>query len=408
MHTMRRSRLRHSLLALLTLMSASTVALGKTTAADAVPRDTVRLSVMPSRLEAGAACTGGSTKVVPAVPWEQRNLQLPRTRQFAQGAGVVTVAVVDTGVSLQAPALAGRVTAVGGAGADCVGHGTFVAGLIAAAPVKGVGFAGVAQQARIVAVRGTDERGTATDATVAKGIRAAVDAGAEVIEVSPALPRNSARLRSAVSYAADRDALIVAAAVPDAPGNATSSAHPPRDYWPAAEQGVLSVIDVDMQGGRPQGAFTPRSADLAAPGDGVIGVGPKGGGHFIGSGASLAAGYVAGTAALVRSAQPALTAAETARWLTTTAYPAAIPRLDPYSALASVPGATHETAGPARDSPPVRLVRDESGVRATRRALVLAGVGGGLVLVVVWAAVIAPRGRARGWRPARDEDSTTG
>lgn len=404
---MRRSRLRHSLLALLTLMSASMVVLGKTTDADAAPRDTVRLPVMPSRLGAGAACTGGSVEVVPAVPWEQRNLQLPRTRQFADGAGAVTVAVVDTGVSLQAPALAGRVTAVGGAGADCVGHGTFVAGLIAAGPVKGVGFAGVAQQARILAVRGTDERGTATDATVAEGIRAAVDAGAKVIEVSPALPGNSARLRSAVSYAADRDALIVAAAVPDASGNATSSADPPRDYWPAAEQGVLSVIDVDMQGRRPQNAYTPLSADLAAPGDGVIGIGPKGGGHFIGSGASLAAGYVAGTAALVRSAQPALTAAETARWLTTTAYPAAIPRLDPYSALASVPGASPGPAGPTRDSAPVHLVADETGARATRRALVLAGVGGGLVLVVVWAAVLVPRGRARGWRPAKDEDSTT-
>ncbi|MFD9393342.1 S8 family serine peptidase [Streptomyces sp. NPDC060000] len=386
-------------------MSASTAVIMTPPAADAASGGTVRLPVLPSRLAAGAACTGGSAEVFSAVPWEQQNLQLAGTWRFGGGAGV-TVAVVDTGVSLKAPALAGRVTAVGGAGEDCVGHGSFVAGLIAAAPARGVRFAGVAQQARILAVRGTDDRGTATGTTVADGIRAAVDAGAEVIEVSPALSQDSAGLRSAVSYAAGHDALIVAAAVPDAADDATSSAPPARDYWPAADSGVLSVIDADAQGERPERAYRPRSADLAAPGDGVLGIAPEGKGHFIGSGASLAAGYVAGTAALVRSAHPALSAAETARWLTTTAYPADVPRLDPFAALTSVPGAPATRAAPHSGSAPVRLATDESGARATRRALLLAGAGGGLVLVVVWAAAVVPRGRARGWRPARDEAPT--
>ncbi|MFF3334491.1 S8 family serine peptidase [Streptomyces sp. NPDC002888] len=390
---------------LLTLASAVTLLLGGSAAADSAPGATVKLPVMPSRLAAGAACTGGSADVVSAVPWEQRSLQLARTWQSAAvtGAGV-TVAVVDTGVSAQAPALAGRVTAVDGADEDCVGHGTFVAGLIAATPARDVRFAGVARQARILAVRGTDERGRATAATVARGIRAAVTAGAEVVAVSPALAQDSAPLRSAVVYAAAHDALIVAAAVPDVPaGPGAASAPLARDYWPAAAPGVLSVVDVDVDGRRPDGAYRPRSADLAAPGDGVLGIGPRGKGHFIGSGASLAVGYVAGAAALVRAAHPALTAEATAQRLTATAYPADTPRLDPYAALTTARAASAAPAASAPAATPVHLARDEDAARATRRALLLAGAGGGLVLLVAWVAVVIPRGRARGWRPARGE-----
>jgi subtilisin family serine protease len=406
MHTMRRHTLRHSsMAALLTLLSTSTLAMGGTAQAGAVAREPLRLPAMPSRLADGAACTGGSGKVVDAVPREQQDLQLARVRQFADGDGV-TVAVVDTGVSLKAPTLKGRVAAVGEADDDCVGHGTFVAGLIAAATAEGSGFSGVAQQAHILAVRGTDARGRATDTTVAAGIRAAVDAGAEVVQVSPALTRNSAKLTSAVAHAAAHDVLIVAAAVPDSPQSPASAA-PPRDYWPAAEQGVLSVIDLGAQGSRPRGALTPRRADLAAPGDGVVGIGPTGRGHFIGSGASLAAGYVAGTAALIRSAHPELTAGETARRLTSTAYPAGVPRLDAYGAVTTVAAPSAAPAEAADDSEPVRLPTDEAGARATQRALVMVGAGAGLLVSMAWAAVIVPRGRARGWRPARDDASTT-
>ncbi|KUO11455.1 S8 family serine peptidase [Streptomyces sp. DSM 15324] len=396
-------RPRHALRALVVLLPVL-AAVACPPAAGAVSGEPVRLPVMPSRLAAGAACTGGSATVAEATPWEQRDLELSRVRGVATGAGV-TVAVVDTGVSAKAPSLAGRVTVVGAAGSDCVGHGTFVAGLIAAAPVRGVAFAGAAPRAHVLAVRGTDERGTATDATVAAGIRAAVDAGARVIAVSPAVSRSSAALRGAVAHAADHDALIVAAAAPDALRDRTSSAssRPPADYWPAADTGVLSVVDVDVRGHRPQGAVVPVHADLAAPGDGVLGIGPRGRGHFIGSGPSLAAAYVAATAALVRSAHPGLSAAGTARRLITSAYPADVPRLDPFGAVTQVPGAESVQAAPGGGSRPVRLEPDGSGARATRRALVVAGTGGGLLLAVAWAAAAGPRGRARRWRPAGND-----
>ncbi|MFJ6016957.1 S8 family serine peptidase [Streptomyces sp. NPDC092952] len=370
-------------------------AAGPSIAADG---EKVRLPVVPTRLDAGDPCTGASGARATAVPWEQRNLQLARTWESGLGAGT-KVAVVDTGVSTRAPALAGRVTAVGGAGTDCVGHGTFVAGLIAAAPARNVRVAGVAQQARIIAVRGTDERGAATAESVAAGIRAAVDAGAKVVQVSPALAADSAGLRAAVRYAASRDALIVAAAAPDPAGSpAGREPVPPRDYWPAAAPGVLSVIDMDARGGRPDSAPAARSADLAAPGDGVVGVGPRGTGHFIGSGASFAAGYVAGAAALVRSAHPELSAAGTARRLARTAYPADVPRLDPYAAVTSVQDAAAAPRAVRDDS--VVLPSGDRGEGAARRAVWIAAAGVSLVLLVAWAALAAPRGRARGWRPA--------
>ncbi|MFF2326499.1 MULTISPECIES: S8 family serine peptidase [unclassified Streptomyces] len=358
----------------------------------------VSLPVMPARLEAGDPCTGGSDARATAVPWEQQNLQLDRTWAFGRGAGV-KVAVVDTGVAARAPALAGRVSAVSDAGEDCVGHGTFVAGLIAAAPLKNVHVAGVAQESRIIAVRGTDARGAATAASVAAGIRAAVGAGAKVIQVSPALASGSAGLSSAVKYAAAHDALIVAAATPDPErSSAGREPEPARDYWPASAPGVLSVIDMDVRGTRPDGAPATSGADLAAPGDGVVGIGPRGSGHFIGSGASFAAAYAAGTAALVRSAHPELSAAATAQRLTRTAYPADVPRLDPYAAVTSVQDPAEHTRAVRDDS--VVLPPGNGSGGATHRALWIVVAGGSLALLVAWAALVAPRGRARGWHPA--------
>ncbi|MFF2730255.1 S8 family serine peptidase [Streptomyces sp. NPDC058008] len=388
--------------AALLLPLAATAVLAGPPAAFADGEPAVRLPVMTARLADGAACAGPSTTTATATPWEHRSLELSRAAPISQGAGV-TVGVVDTGVSTGAPALAGRVDALGPAGDDCVGHGTFVAGLIAAAPVKGIAFQGIAPRARIVAVRGTDERGAPSAAGVAAGIRGAVDAGARVVQVSAAFGTRSPQLDAAVSYAVRHDALVVAAAVPDPPsGTGGASAPAPRDYWPAASPGVLSVLDVDVEGGRPDTALLPVHADLAAPGDAVVGIGPRGKGHFVASGASLAAAYTAGAAALVRSAFPDLPAAGVARRLTSTAYPDDVPRLDAYAAVASVtdgPGTSGARTGAHEGS--VRLPDRTTGERATRTALLVSALGAAVVLVAAWTALAVPRGRARGWHPTR-------
>ncbi|MGW0859954.1 S8 family serine peptidase, partial [Streptomyces sp. NPDC002690] len=226
---------------------------------------------------------------------------------------------------------------------------------------------------------------------------------ARVVEVSAAFDTASSALDHAVAYATEHDALVVAAAVPDPPAGADgASAPPPRDYWPAASRGVLSVLDVDVQGGRPDTALLPLHADLAAPGDGVVGIGPRGSGHFVGSGASLAAAYTAGAAALVRSRFPELSAAEVARRLTSTAYPDDVPRLDAYAAVASVTDgsrAVGAVTGPGEEQ--VRMPDHTRGERATRTALLISALGAAVVLLAGWAAAAVPRGRARGWRPPR-------
>ncbi|WP_406841745.1 S8 family serine peptidase (plasmid) [Streptomyces sp. AHU1] len=365
----------------------------------------VRLPVMYAQVSKGQDCTKSSPRKVTVLPWQQR--PLTSIRSLTQGFGV-TVAVVDTGVSSDASALAGRVTAVGSAARDCVGHGTFMAGIVAAGPTRGTQILGAAPQARILAVRGTDELGVATAASAATGIREATEAGVQIIVVSAALPRSSSELTAAVQDAEAHDILIVAPAVPDTAASPQgSSESQPLKAWPAVQAGVLSVLDVGQNGLRPQNAPQPVGADLAAPGDGVVGIGPHGSGHFIGTGSSFATAYVGGVAALVRSSHPDWSAAQTARCLVATAYPADVPRLDPYAALTlALP--TDSKPAAAQDKSAVHLTFPPSQGPVLHRALLISGLGFSLGLLVIWAAVIVPRGQRRRWSPPEEDGMNAG
>ncbi|MCW2900178.1 MAG: putative secreted in-like serine protease [Streptosporangiaceae bacterium] len=361
----------------------------------------VALPVIPSVLAPGQPCTGASPTQVHAQPWTVRALSLPRAWQLTRGSGV-TVAMVDTGVATDVPALAGRVTAAGDAGHDCVGHGSFAAGLIAGG-VDDAGGGGVAPQARILAVRGTGPRGGTTPGAVATGIRSAVEGGARIVYVGAALTTGKDELTAAVAYATSKDALVVAPAAPDvapAPAGAATPDTTARPYYPAFIPQVVAVEDYGPDGSRPKGAPDVFAADLAAPGDAVVSVGPKGPGRFIGSGSSLAAASAAGAAALVRAYQPLLTAAQVERRLVATAYPAATPILDTYAAVASVSSTV--TGTPPEPAASVRMPGHVSSA-PRNRALIIAAVGGGLLALAVAAAAVAPLGRARHWRPAGDE-----
>lgn len=371
----------------------------------AAAADPITLPVVRTALEPGEPCAAASGQVAAVEPWTVRALGLARARRVSEGAGV-TVAVVGTGVGGGVPALAGRVRHIGPAALDCVGHGSFAAGLIAGAPLPGVGAVGVAPAAGVLAVRGTDERGATTPESLAAAIRTAADEGAGVVYVGSALPTGDTVLTAAVAHATARDALVVAPFAPDAlpdTGGPTPAPAQPW-YWPAAAPAALSVMDYGPGGGRPDRAPTAVGADLAAPGDSVVGPGPQGGGHYLGSGSSLAAAHVAGAAALVRSRHPELTAAEVHDRLIASGYPEAPPRLDPYAALTAV---LTDPAGPVPRPEPAR-VPDPAPAAPRERALVIAAAGGGLVLLVAAAAVVVPRGRARRWRPPSREPGAPG
>src|SRR5262249_6528195 len=135
-------------------------------------------------------CNLPATQVIGAEPWAQKRLAFQRVWPLTRGAGV-TVGVVDTGVDARHPMLTGQVgtglditTQVGDAEPDCAGHGRMVAGIVAAHPVDGLGFVGVAPQARILPIRQANGSGDGDVGTLAASIVAAVDGGARVLNVS--------------------------------------------------------------------------------------------------------------------------------------------------------------------------------------------------------------------------------
>src|SRR5262249_12591304 len=159
---------------------------------------------------AATGCPAGTRapagRPIEAVPWPQRRYEPQRLAGISDGAGV-TVAVIDSGVDAHHPQLRGRVLAghdylpgataggrpgagPGDAGVDGVSHGTAVASIIAAAPIAGVGFAGLAPGVRILPLRVTEtvEGSTGgrpgTAAGLAEAIDAAVRDGARVLNIS--------------------------------------------------------------------------------------------------------------------------------------------------------------------------------------------------------------------------------
>ncbi|GAA2539483.1 hypothetical protein GCM10010423_41600 [Streptomyces levis] len=361
-----------------------------------------RLPGMPATLDADAgqtACTPASGEKAKKQDWSRQRLDLDRLHRHGTGAGV-TVALVDTGVVAGATGLDGRVTAQGAAGVDCVGHGTFLAGLIAGDGGGTPGLAGVAPRARILALRGTDERGRADADLVAEAVRDATRAEAGVIAIAVALPRRDAGLSSAVAEARRAGAVVLAAATPDPPSRGAGDEIPARTYWPAGEPGVLSVADMLPNGARPDGSLRTGGIALAAPGAGVVSGGPRGDGHYLGGGASVATAYAAGAAAVVRAAHPGASPAVVTRRLTATAYPGDVPQLDPYAAVTAVLGDAAGATGGRAGSDPVSLRDTSAADRATGRATLFVLLGSAAVLCVLWAAFAVPRARARGWRAA--------
>ncbi|KFU75672.1 peptidase S8 [Amycolatopsis lurida NRRL 2430] len=249
---------------------------------------------------------------------------------LTKGSGV-TVGVVDTGVDAKTPQLSGGrvqrgldVANPGGKPADddCYGHGTFVAGIIAAGGRSGTGFAGIAPDAKILPIRcatvsqdGSPPRLTAAE--MAKGIRAAVDGGADVINISASTNTPDLGLADAVRYAADRNVVVVASAA-----NSAQQGDPVT--YPASYPSVIAVGAADIDGKKADFSQTGKFLSLVGPGVGVTSVGPRGAGHWLGSGTSYSAPFVAGAAALVRAYHPELTAKQVKRRLELTAdHPAA-------------------------------------------------------------------------------------
>lgn len=380
----------------------------------------VRLAAAAAILAAGLVVPAASSGTASAAPdcaqpgtttgqasWARPALGLDRVGVFTTGWGQ-RVAVLSTGVDAQQPQLRGRVDngasvvagSPGAANTDCAGLGTQVAGVVAASAAGDNGFAGVAPGARIVPVRITDGRGEITPAVLAAGIRAAVAAHADVICVPIAIYTGSDELEATVKAAISGGTAVVAAT-----GDAAGLDSDPTPY-PASYPGVLAVTAMDATGN-----VVPRSGSggyvtLGAPGAGVITL-QTGGGLVPVDGTGVAAGYVAGSVALLRARRGALSPATITRQLTATATPtqtfapdrSLAGMVNPYRALtetltggsaATVPGYQPPAADPG----------DPARAAARDRALLIAGGALLLALLLAIVAVAAPRARRRSWRPA--------
>ncbi len=314
--------------------------------------------------------------------WYLKALKVAEAQRITKGAGVV-VAVLDTGVEAGHPDLKGAVlpginTVREGAkgNADTEGHGTGMAGIIAARGRGGErGLIGIAPAARILPIRPADDPIFAAD-----GLRYAAANGAKVINMSFGVG-SSDRLREAVQVALAADMVLVASA-----GN-TGDTDNNVDY-PGGYPQVLTVGATDRTGKIAKFSQHGPQVDIVAPGTDIYTAG-LGGAYREGFGTSNAAAVVSGAAALIRAEYPDLTAAQVVERLTSTAVDRGDPGRDDYYGYGELDLIAALTApAPAQSAAP--RVTDAAAAAPTARdrdaaggvpPLALAGIG--LVLLVI-------------------------
>jgi subtilisin family serine protease len=178
----------------------------------------------------------------------------------------VTVAVVDTGIDDSHPDLTGQLSAASvslaagyGPKDDDVGHGTFIAGLIAARKDNGIGLVGIAPNAQLLAVKVATEDGFVGD--TAQAIAYAADAGASVVNLSYTNPTLDEVERAVIELAtaSPYNMVVVAAA-----GNSGDKGNPL--LFPAAYPHVVSVGAVDSEGRVANFSQRNSAVDVTAPG----------------------------------------------------------------------------------------------------------------------------------------------
>ncbi|MGW9451303.1 type VII secretion-associated serine protease mycosin [Streptomyces sp. NPDC055632] len=404
------------------LLTAGTLALllAAPAAAAAPPQD-------GPTLDGGGECTFPMKKQIEGTPWPLQRVLLDELWQDTKGKGV-RIAVIDTGVDDVNPQLRTAVDAKAGKDylkpdkknpssgdekrgktdgtVDEVGHGTKVAGIIAARPRKGTGFVGLAPEATIIPIRQNDEKNSGKTDTMAEAIDWAVAKKAHVINISQdttqALSPESTLAR-AVANAISKGVVVVASAGNDGMDGAL------KNTYPAAFPGVLAVASSDRNNERAAFSQSGTFVGVAAPGVDIVSTVP-GGGQCVDNGTSFSAPYVAGVAALLRAKYPKWTPAQVVARIEQTAVRSVNGHdnhvgwgvVDPVRALADLPGTPPSSPTPDPGPPkppapePARLALSETPQeRSERLATYALGIGGVLVAVVAGTATVIRDSRRR-------------
>jgi len=216
----------------------------------------------------------------------------------------VKVAVIDSGVDGNHEDLGGSVLH----GIDYInpgsdgrndpnGHGTHVAGVIAAHVNNARGIAGAAPDVKILPVRVLDANGGGVASNVAKGIIWAADHGARVINLSLG-GGQAPGIQEAIKYANSKDSVVLAAG-----GNDGQSGNDPM--YPAAYPEAIAVAGVDSNLNHMSIGNTGKYIDVAAPGVGIVSTwGSSNTAYASATGSSMATPYAAAAAALIVSENP--------------------------------------------------------------------------------------------------------
>jgi thermitase len=230
-----------------------------------------------------------------------------RTRGSLPNGQPVTVAVIDSGIDASHPELSGKIkasqnfTTDGTSVDDQFGHGTHIAGIIAAKANNTTGIAGVCPDCQLLNARVLDSTNRGQMSWVAQAIIWATDNGAKVISMSLSANTGQQDLKDAIDYAWQHGVVIVAAA-----GNSGDSV----PTYPSSYDHVLAVAATDNQDNKAGFSNYGLWVDVAAPGVNIYSTVPTK--PYVGqgewntplnytylSGTSMATPLVAGVAALI-------------------------------------------------------------------------------------------------------------
>lgn len=253
--------------------------------------------------------------------WGLPAIGAPAAWDRTWGSAGVVVAVIDSGIDLSHPDLVGRIVAGGwdyvdddAVPQDGLGHGTHVAGIVAATANNGVLGSGTAPGCGILPLRVLSSSGSGNTFDLGEAIYDATDAGVDVINMSLGSPEYDQYLSDAVAYAVAHDVVVVAAA-----GNCVPTRLSNVEY-PAREPGVIAVGAIQNTTPYTIASFSQDGSglDVVAPGVNIYSTYLNGTGAYM-SGTSMATPFVSGVAALMRTVEPAATYTQVTTALAATA-----------------------------------------------------------------------------------------
>ncbi|MCG3211033.1 MAG: hypothetical protein FOGNACKC_04670 [Anaerolineae bacterium] len=352
--------------------------------------------------------------------WGMTKIEAPSAWNISHGSAAITIAVIDTGVDLDHPDLAGKLWVntdeipANGLDDDFNGyiddvngydfynldafpdddnsHGSHVAGIAAAATNNGVGVAGVSWGAKIMALKALNYNGNGSTADLAEAVYYAVDNGAKVINMSLGIPWTSwpcnyPDIETAFTYAVNHNVLLVVAAGNDGKYGVSC---------PGAYDQAMAVGSTDSSDNRSSFSNYGPRLDIAAPGSSIYSTWSNGT-YGTKSGTSMATPHVAGLAALVWGMAPNMTAAQVRQAIESTADDLGPPgwdiyygygRINAFAALKPFAALTLSTANGSPLSGPLTFLTDDT--TAPIPAETIIGVNTTLPDPITWTATISP------------------